>query len=235
MQRALYPDERRPDMAHVILANPTAGLLSGDRHVIDVSVATGARAHITTQAATKVFSMPDGWAEQGLTLQVAEGGFLEYISHAVIPFRAARLDQRVVISVASGGTAIYAEVLSLGRVRSGERLAFQSIASRLTAQRPTGQELYLESYLLEPEQGSLDAPGVLGADNAAAVGTLIIVTDQHTPEVLLDSVGSNVESGHTRVGAAPLPGGGGIVVKTIAESASAAEAMLYGVVRRVTR
>jgi urease accessory protein len=222
-------------MAHVILANPTAGLLSGDRHVIDVSVTTGARAHVTTQAATKVFSMPDGRAEQRLTLRVEEGGLLEYLSHAVIPFRAARLDQRAVISVASGGSVIYADVLSLRRVQSGERLVFRSIASRLTVRRPSGQELYLESYLLEPEQGSLDAPGVLGVDNAAAVGTLIIVTDQNTPEVLIDAVRSSVERALTRVGAAPLPGGGGIVVKTIAESASAAEAMLFGVVRRVTR
>ena len=64
VQQALYPDEAAPDMACVFLANPTGGLLQNDRHSITVSVGAGARSHVTTQSATKVYTMTEGVAEQ---------------------------------------------------------------------------------------------------------------------------------------------------------------------------
>ena len=60
VQQALYPDEAAPDMAYVFLANPTGGLLQNDRHRIAVSVGAGARAHVTTQSATKVIHHDGG-------------------------------------------------------------------------------------------------------------------------------------------------------------------------------
>ena len=96
-------------MAHVILANPTAGLLAGDRHEVRVHVGSGARARVTTQAATKVFSMASGHAQQVISLRVAEGGVLEFLPGAVIPFRHSGLVQRVEIEVVVGGTAVYGD------------------------------------------------------------------------------------------------------------------------------
>jgi urease accessory protein len=233
VQRALYPDELRPDMAHVIVANPTAGLLSSDRHVINVHVGTGARARVTTQAATKVFSMPSGHAEQRLGLTVDKGGVLEYVAHAAIPFRWASLEQHVDMIVPAGGTALFADVLSLGRVESGERLAFRSVAMHLSVRRPAGNELYIESYRLQPTSGYIDAPGILGEDDAAAIGTLILVTDRLLPEQLCDAVQRGAHNG-VQTGVAALPGGGGIVVKTIASSAARAEAVLRDAMESMT-
>jgi urease accessory protein len=226
VQRALYPDERRPDLAHVILANPTAGLLAGDRHVIRVHVGTAARARLTTQAATKVFSMSPGEAEQSISLSVDRGGVLEYVTHAVIPFRLASLQQHVTIETAPGGSLIYGDVLSVGRVQSGERLAFRSIAMEITVRRSSGPELYVESYRLNPGDKALDAPGILGGNKTAAVGTLIVVTDGATPEELCEAVRMVADDSMGYLAAAPLPVGGGIVVKILARSASAAESLL---------
>jgi urease accessory protein len=218
-------------MAQVILANPTAGLLAGDRHVVEVSAATGARAQVTTQAATKVFSMHGGCAEQRLRLSTEHGGWLEYVSHAVIPFRSASLQQNVEITVAATATAIYADILSLGRVESSERLAFRSIALDLRVQRPNGPELYIESYRLSPSNGSLDAPGILGSGKAAAVGTLLVVTDELRPETLCEVLRDQAGNKAMSAALAPLPGGGGVVGKVIAASAFEAESMLLNAIR----
>jgi urease accessory protein len=234
VQRVLYPDDRRPDLAHVIVANPTAGLLSGDQHAVDVYVETGARARVSTQAATKVFSMPrDGEAELRLRLTVENGGFLEYLSHALIPFHSASLHQSVEISVASGGTAIYGDVLGLGRVESGERLAFRSVAMNLTVRRPAGDELYIESYRLQPPQDGLDAPGVLGTSSAAAVSTLVMITDDVTPSHLCEAWQACIRD-QAPVAPAPLPGGGGAVLKAITTSAAEAEIILHQAAQRCT-
>jgi urease accessory protein len=226
VQRALYPDDRRPDMAHVILANPTAGLLAGDSHEIDVRVASGARARVTTQAATKVFSMPRGQAEQTLTLMVQEAGLLEYLPRSLIPFRSSSLQQRVTIRVSDGGTIIYGDVLSLGRVHSGERLAFRSLSLNLSAGRPSGTELYIEAYRLDSQDGSLDMTGIIGGDAMAAVGTLIVVTNQAEPDDLAVSLRDHVAHHTAHIGVAALPGGGGVVLKALGPSAAELEALL---------
>jgi urease accessory protein UreH len=170
--------------------------------------------------------MPGGEAVQSLCLSVDEGGALEYLSHAVIPFRDAALRQRVRIEVASGGSLIYADVLSLGRVQSGERLMFRSVSMELTVRRAVGPELYIESYRLEPVDGLLDAPGILGPRGTGAVGTLIAVTDADTPGELCSAVRRVADDSTCHLAASPLPAGGGIVVKVLTGSASDAESLL---------
>ena len=93
VQQALYPDESMPDMAYVFLANPTGGLLDGDCQEVRVEVGCGAKAHITTQSATKIFTMDQSSAEQRVELNVAAGGYLEYLPDPLIPFRNAALQQ----------------------------------------------------------------------------------------------------------------------------------------------
>ena len=64
VQRALYVDEALPDLAVVHLINPTAGVLAGDRLVVEVGLEARARARVTTQSATKLYAMPEGEASQ---------------------------------------------------------------------------------------------------------------------------------------------------------------------------
>ena len=63
-QRALYCDQGMPDLAWVFLITTTGCLLQGDRLALDIRLASGARAHITTQSATKVHAMDANYAAQ---------------------------------------------------------------------------------------------------------------------------------------------------------------------------
>ncbi|HEY0465161.1 MAG TPA: urease accessory protein UreD, partial [Polyangiaceae bacterium] len=51
VQRAFYPESS--DLAHVYLLHPPGGAVAGDQLTVRVRVAPGARALITTPAATK--------------------------------------------------------------------------------------------------------------------------------------------------------------------------------------
>ena len=66
---------------------------------------------------------------------------------------------------------------------------------------------------------------MLGRD-AAALGTLIIVTERLEPAELLARLRGCDRCLSERVGVAALPGGGGIVLKVIAASATEAELTL---------
>ena len=59
----------------------------------------GARAHITTAAATIVHRMDSGHARQTVTLEAERGSLLEYLPDSLILFRGARLANELTLRV----------------------------------------------------------------------------------------------------------------------------------------
>ena len=51
-QRALHCDPGLPDLAWLVMITTSGCVLQGDRLALDVTLARGARAHLTTQSAT---------------------------------------------------------------------------------------------------------------------------------------------------------------------------------------
>ncbi len=60
IQRALYCEYALPDMAYLYISSITGGILQGDCHTISVDLEEGAKAHITTQGATRIYGMGGG-------------------------------------------------------------------------------------------------------------------------------------------------------------------------------
>ncbi len=235
VQQALYPDEAVPDMAYVFLANPTGGLLQNDRHRIAVSVGAGARAHVTTQSATKVYTMTGDVAEQRVRLDVASDGYLEYLPDPLIPYRDASLEQEIEIACEPGGALLFSDVVTPGRVAMGESFRFRRISNRLTVCGHSGRPVYRDAFDLEPEVGHLTGIGVLGfggqqdSDEATArtLGSLLIVCDSVRASSILDRIRRNLEpSSEVRVGASVLPDGNGVGVKMIGQDCAAVQQAL---------
>jgi urease accessory protein len=109
------------------LANPTAGLLSGDRVESRVRVETGAALVLTTPAANRAFRMPGGFAEAIQHFEIAAGGRMEWWPELFIPQAGANYRQRTRIEVEEGGEIFFVESLAPGRVASGEVFAFDSL------------------------------------------------------------------------------------------------------------
>ena len=63
-QRALYPDPAMPDLAWLFMITTSGCVLQGDRLALEVTLAPRARAHVTTQSATKIHSMDANYAVQ---------------------------------------------------------------------------------------------------------------------------------------------------------------------------
>ena len=226
VQQALYLDEAAPDMAHVFVANPTGGLLQNDRHSIAVNVGSGARAHVTTQSATKVYTMPEGVAEQRVRLHVAPGGYLEYLPDPLIPYRDASLEQEVEITCEPGGALLVSEVVTPGRVAMGESFRFRRISNRLTVWGRAGRPVYREAFDLEPSAGKLTGIGLLsfggqqGADEPSArtLGSMLIVCESRCARSMLDEIRLALgQRQGLRAGASQLPDGNGVGVKMIGQ------------------
>ena len=232
VQQALYPDDAAPDMACVFLANPTGGLFQNDCHSIAVSVGAGAKAHVTTQSATKAYTMTEGVAEQRVRLNVAAGGYLEYLPDPLIPYRDASLEQEVEIVCEPGGALLFSDVITPGRVAMGESFRFRRISNRVTVRGQSGRPAYREAFDLDPGAGNLTGVGILGfgsrqdADDASArtLGSLLVVCDGLTARSILDRVRRNLGCCQGVIGGASmLPGGNGVGVKMIGQDCAAVQ------------
>src|SRR5690606_31918325 len=79
----------------VYLLSPTGGVVQGDRYMIRVVVGAGTHTMITTQAATKVYRMPEDCAEQVVQIEVERGAVCEFVPDAAILFADADFRQRI--------------------------------------------------------------------------------------------------------------------------------------------
>lgn len=104
----------------VQVANPTAGILAGDRLRSNIEVANGARLCVTTPSASRVFKMSDGQAIAEQRFVVENGGWLEVMPEPLVLHRQSRYSQRTEVDVAKEGGLFFADQLVPGRVGHGE-------------------------------------------------------------------------------------------------------------------
>ncbi|NVK39815.1 MAG: urease accessory protein UreD [Oceanospirillaceae bacterium] len=127
VQRPFYPEQ---GVCHCYLLHPPGGVVGGDELEIDVHVASGAQALITTPGATKFYRSAGLTALQTQHLRVEAGATLEWLPQENIYFPAARSRLRSRIEIADGGRFIGWEMHCLGRPANGERFDEGRLDSR---------------------------------------------------------------------------------------------------------
>ncbi len=100
-----------PGLTTLVTQEPTGGVAQGDRHRMIVDAQAGARAHVTTQSATKVHSMNENYAHLDATLRAGPETHLEYLPGATIVNENARCLQTISVDLATNATVIVADVL----------------------------------------------------------------------------------------------------------------------------
>jgi urease accessory protein len=213
--RPVYLDPGRRDMAFIYLLQAGDGFVQGDRSRIDVCCRPGATAHVTTQAASKVFGAHQNFVTQMVNLTVGAGAILEYLPDPVVPFARSRFFQRTELVLGQGSTAILAETLLPGRVAHGEAHAFDVFWSETEASSADGRLLFVDVLRLNPAGG--DDPRsvvLLGANDVVA--TLYVLTDRLEPSAVVELLRSACRA-HPAVvaGASELPNRSGSALRLL--------------------
>jgi urease accessory protein len=148
-----------PDGACLVhLHNLSGGVLAGDRLDMDVHVAPGARAQLTTAGATRIYRArpADPTARQSLFVEAGEGSLLEHLPDPIIPFAGSRYRQCSVFHLADGAGLFWWEIVAPGR--AAQHFAYDQL--ELTT------EIYAQGIPVAIERARLE-PATRPLDNAA--------------------------------------------------------------------
>jgi urease accessory protein len=219
--RPHYLDTALPDMAFLTIATPSGGVLQGDRLDLRLRLGNGARLHLDTQGATRLYRAPAAAAEQETAITLETGSYLEYLPDPYIPYAGSRFRVRTECIVADDATLILTEVVTAGREAHGERHVFDSFQSRLLISRPDGQLVAMDALELEPRE-TIGAPGRLGG--YAVVGSMFVVHRGFGPEALRSTVAA--QRGRAISGASSLPAAAGAWLRVLTVSSAEAMALL---------
>ena len=215
-QRVLYPDSGLPDQAWLFMITTSGCVLQGDRLALDVTLAPGARAHLTTQSATKVHSMDANFAVQTQSIALADGAYLEFLPEPLIPHRRARFLSDTRITIAPTATLLYAEIVQPGRKHHHPDECFGATLLSLAtaAARPDGTPLFSEKLVIEPLRNPMRQTGVM--DGFEVFGNVVLCTPPGHAEHVHARIGAAVdlEQG-VAFGACRLPNDAGLVFKVL--------------------
>jgi urease accessory protein len=221
--RAHHLDPALPDMAFVIVNSTGGGVLQGDRLELSADVEEGARLHVDTSSATRLYRMPLGEAVSDVRLRVGPAACLELVPDPYLPYAGARFRQDTRAVVHETGVLLLGEVVAAGRTARGEELRYERFESALEVRRPAGALLYRDACRLVPAEG-LTSPGLLGSGRPV-VGTLHVVAEGFGAERLIGALEAEAPDG-VYWGASGLPNGAGAWLRVLAPDVEAAVAVV---------
>ena len=148
VQRPFYPEG---DVAHVYLLHPPGGIVAGDQLLVQASVAPGARALLTTPAATKFYRSEGRVAEQRQLLRVSGGASLEWLPQETIVFGSAQARTATRVELEPGGAFCGWEIVCLGRAASGDHFEAGRLAQAFEIWEG-GRPLWVERSQFDAQQ-----------------------------------------------------------------------------------
>ena len=141
--------------AWVFAASYGGGLVGGDHLSLEVDVAAGAAALLSTQASTKVYRSATG-ASTRLAARVGERALLVSLPDPVVCFAGSDYRQTQAFALDSSGGLVAVDWMASGRRGSGERWAFDGYAST-TRVRIDGRLALHDAVRLDRADGDLAA------------------------------------------------------------------------------
>lgn len=216
VQRALYVDAELPRLPWVFVVTTSGCVLQGDRMALEIDLAPGAEAHVTTQAATKIHTMDANCAVQTQALTLGAGAYLEFLPDPLIPHRGSRFLTDTSIAIDPSATLLYAETLLPGRKHhhADESFGFDLYASTVAAARPDGTPLFTEKFVVEPRVQALRRAGAMG--DFDVFGNVLLLTPREHVDRVWTEAGAGVDlAAGLAFGACRLPNDAGIVFKVL--------------------
>jgi len=136
--------------AIVSILNPTGGLVGGDRLSIDVNLAAGTHAVLTTPSATRVYRTDADEATQSVKLALGPRAVVEWVPDHTIPFAGSAFRQAIDVDMDATAGLILVDAFSAGRIARGEAWRFAVLESAVSIRDQYGWLLHDRFVLRGP-------------------------------------------------------------------------------------
>ena len=160
--------------AVVYSLNPAGGILQHDRLLTEIECEAEADAIFTTPGNNKYYRMDEDCAKVWNRLYVHSGGVLEYLPEHNVPFADATVYQENEFRVEKGAVLFAADMVTAGRVASGEKFDYDRYQSR-TRVYIDGELALYDNCCLQPDAEDLLRKGLL--DGYQTNGSLYVYAD----------------------------------------------------------
>ncbi|SDK21423.1 urease accessory protein [Methylophilus rhizosphaerae] len=179
VQKSLHPEGE--DICHAVVVHPPGGVAGGDALQLNVNVAAGARALLTTPGAGKWYKANGTKATQTLQFQLEAGSGLEWLPQENILFDAAEVGFNADIQLAADATLAAWDIACLGRQAQQEhwQRGLYQLNQRISR---NGQLLWNERARMQADD--LVKASRVGLGNAVVFGTFLVCAGKVPAEVL---------------------------------------------------
>lgn len=152
VQQELYFDEKMPDMPCVYILSSGGPNVDGDRYRQDITVRKGAKAWVSTGAATKLATMKYNYSGMVQNITLEEDAYLEFLPEPIIPHAHTRFICDTRLTVHPSATAVYSEIYMGGRKHYNGGSSSNSTSSRSapTATVPTATSSFARNSSSRP-------------------------------------------------------------------------------------
>lgn len=218
VQQELYFDEGMPEMPCVYILSSGGPNVDGDRYRQHFVVREGAYAHLSTGAATKLAEMRYNYSGLRQCFELEAGAYLEYLPEPTIPCRHTRFIAETTIRIDPTATLFYAEIYMSGRkyFDRGERFAYDVLSVTTQAERPGGERLFREKFVIRPAAQSPAALGVM--DGYDVFANAIVLTPPDEAERIYARTEAFIDDAtRTAAGITRLPNGCGLLYKALGD------------------
>lgn len=172
--RVLFPRPTAGDPPVAALITTSGGLVGGDRLEVDFSVGKNAALMAIGQAAEKVYRSLGSDCVVDIALEVADGGWLEWLPQETILFEGARLRWSMALAVAESARVLAGEMLVFGRVARGETLTRGLVRDAWTVRRG-GRLVWADALHMADDDIAYGLDAAAGFAGARAYATAIYV------------------------------------------------------------
>ena len=163
VQQELYFDQVMPDLPCVYILSSGGPNIDGDRYRQNITVRKGAMAFVSTGAATKLSTMYDNYSGLRQNIVLEEDAYLEFLPEPVIPCAHTRFISDTRMCVHPTATVFYSEIYMGGRkyYNGGELFQFDILSVCTHGERPGGEQLFREKFIIDPTRARLRDIGTM--------------------------------------------------------------------------
>ena len=216
VQQELYFDEEMPEMPCVYILSSGGPNVDGDRYQQDITVRKDAFAFISTGAATKLAEMHYNYSGLIQNIVLEEGAYLEFLPEPVIPCHHTRFisDTRMVIDPTA--TVLYSEIFMGGRkyYNEGELYAYDVLSVCTHGERPDGEQLFREKFVICPDKQSPRALGIM--DKYDVFANVVVMTPKEHADKIYEKTEAFIDrENNICAGITHLPNDSGLLYKVL--------------------